>query len=94
MNLDVDDTTSFGPETITLNLTTGDPYYYYVHRYSGSGTLSSSSAQVKVYQGAVLLATFNVPTDQGSGDYWNVFAIENGDLRIKNTVTTSPDTYY
>ncbi len=93
-NLDVDDTTSFGPETITLNLTTGDPYYYYVHRYSGYGTLSSSSAQVKVYQGAVLLATFNVPTDQGSGDYWNVFAIENGDLRIKNTVTTSPDTYY
>lgn len=93
-NLDVDDTTSYGPETITLNSTTDYPYYYYIHRYSGYGTVSSSEAQVKVYQGENLVATFNVPTDQGNGDYWNVFAIVNGKLVIKNTITDSADMNY
>lgn len=93
-NLDVDDVTSYGPETITLNTTTENPYYYYIYRYAGSGTVASSSAQVKVYQGENLVATFNVPTDQGDGDYWNVFAIVNGELVVKNTITSSEDTSY
>lgn len=93
-NLDVDDTSSYGPETITLNTTVDTPYYYYIYRYAGSGTVASSEAQVKLYQGETLVATFNVPTDQGSGDYWNVFAIVNGELVIKNTITSNADTSY
>lgn len=93
-NLDVDDTSSYGPETITLNTTLDNPYYYYIHRYAGSGSVASSEAQVKLYQGETLVATFNVPTDQGSGDYWNVFAIVNGELVIKNTITNSADVSY
>lgn len=93
-NLDVDDTTSYGPETITLNATADTPYYYYVYRFYGSGTLATSEAQVKVYQGGTLIATFNVPTDQGSGDYWNVFAIVNGELIVRNTITSEADTDY
>lgn len=93
-NLDHDDTTSYGPETITLNSTTSKPYYYYVYRYAGSGTVASSGAQVKVYQGETLIKTFNVPTNLGSGDYWNVFAIVDGELIIRNTMTTSAETGY
>jgi len=93
-NLDVDDTTSYGPETITLNVTTDKPYYYYIHRYSSSGTIAASGAQVRVYQGENAVAVFNAPTDQGSGIYWNVFAIVNGNLVIKNTITSSPDLSY
>lgn len=93
-NLDVDDTTSYGPETVTLNATVDAPYYYYVHRYAGSGSLATSEAQVKVYQGGTLIGMFNVPTDQGSADYWNVFAIVNGELVVENTITSYANTGY
>ena len=93
-NLDVDDTTSYGPETITLNTTSSEPYYYGVHKFWGEGSLASSNAQVNLYQGDHLVATFNVPTDQGEDDWWNVFAIKNGELIVKNTITSSPDTTY
>lgn len=93
--LDVDDTSSYGPETTTLNMPTDGPYYYYIYHYGGSGSLATSEAQVKVYQGEVLSATFNVPTDQGNGRYWNVFSIVNGRLYAKNSITTSEaDTLY
>lgn len=93
-NLDVDDTTSYGPETITLNANSSKPYYYYIYRYAGSGTVGTSEAQVKVYQNDTLIAKYNVPTDQGDGDYWNVFAIVNGELIIKNTITNESDLAY
>jgi len=92
--LDVDDTTSYGPETVTLNTTTNKPYYYYVHRYNGNGYISTSDAQVKVYQGDRLVASFNAPTDQGNADYWNVFAIKNGKIISKNTISTNPNISY
>lgn len=93
-NLDVDDTDGYGPETTTLHVVSTETYYYYVYQYSGSGSLLASEAQVKVYQGEKLLATYNVPTDQGRGRYWNVFAIINGKIVTKNTITSSEDTSY
>lgn len=93
-NLDVDDTTGYGPETITLNPTNSAPYYYYIHRWAGSGTVASSEANIKVYQGSTLIAQFNVPTDQGEEDYWNVFAIVNGNLIIRNTITSNAELNY
>ena len=93
-NLDVDDTTSYGPETITLNVNTDKPYYYYIYRYAGSGTVASSEAQIRVYKGETPIAVYNVPTDQGSGDYWNVFAIKSGQIIVKNTITSSADISY
>lgn len=93
-NLDVDDTTSYGPETITLRATTSNPYYYYIYRFAGTGTVASSGAQINVYQGERLITTFNVPTNLGSGDYWNVFAIVDGQLVVRNTITSSAETSY
>lgn len=93
-NLDVDDTTSYGPETITLNVTSSQPYYYYIYKYAGTGTVAASGAQIKVYQGENLVATYNVPTDQGGNNYWNVFAIVDGTLVTRNTITSSAELNY
>ena len=93
-NLDVDDVTSFGPETITLTPNTTTPYYYYIHRYAGSGSIATSGAQIKLYRGDTLLRTFIAPTDQGTADYWNVFAIVNGEIVIKDTISSSADISY
>ena len=93
-NLDHDDTQGNGMETITLNPTSTKPYYYYVYRYAGSGSISTSEAQVKVYSGSNLIATYNAPTDQGSNDYWNVFAIVDGQFIMRNTITSSSETNY
>lgn len=89
-NLDMDDTSGYGPETITINLTNNNKFNYYVYKYSGIGTLSTSEAQVKLYKGNDLLTTYNVPTEQGNGNYWNVFSIDKGNIVGINTITTSP----
>lgn len=93
-NLDYDDTTSYGPEHITLTTTTDQPYYYYIYKFAGSGYLTDSEAQVTVERGNTLVAQFNVPTNGATGRYWNVFAIVNGELVINNTITDSADTSY
>lgn len=93
-NLDVDDTDGYGPETTTLIPSTSSPYYYYIYKFAGSGSISTSGAQIKLYRGDTLIETFNAPTDQGTSDYWNVFSIVNGEIIIKNTITSSEDTSY
>ncbi len=95
-NLDVDDTDGYGPETITLSAGQSTPYYYYIHRYAGNGYISTSEAVIKVYKAGVdePIAKFNVPTNIGNGDYWNVFAIVDGQIVTRNTMTDYPDTAY
>ncbi len=93
-NLDVDDTNGFGPETMTLDPQSGATYYYYVQQYSEDGTLAGSLATVRVYHGSALAATFNVPTDQGSGAVWNVFAVKDGVLVPRRTVTSKAELTY
>ncbi len=86
--LDVDSRRGYGPETITLLPVTDGPYYCYVHRYEGTTkTLSESGATLKLYSGSQLLQTFNVPTGGGDSDYWNVFAIVNGQILTENSMT-------
>lgn len=85
-NLDIDDRSGYGPETITLNDTRGS-YTYSVHKFSGSGTLASSGATVKVYTGdSSHPIVISVPSDV-SGDWWEVFRIENGRVVDINGVT-------
>ena len=93
-NLDVDDTTSFGPEVVTLKAAGNEPYYYYVHHYAGEGTLAASNACIEVYKGSHRLKTYRVPAHGGEGKYWNVFCIQNGRVITKDTITEEPDTSY
>ncbi|MGA7437449.1 MAG: tetratricopeptide repeat protein [Luteibacter sp.] len=79
-NLDVDDTTSYGPETITLERKhEGETYVYSVHDYVDrddprSTELSDSQAKVFVYIGQSLVRTYYVPTEK-QGNLWTVFRV-------------------
>ncbi|MDH7483385.1 MAG: carboxypeptidase regulatory-like domain-containing protein [Spirochaetales bacterium] len=92
--LDVDDTTSYGPETITIYTKRSGEYRYYVHDYSNryasadspSTQLANSGAQVKVYKGANLITTYNVPTNSG-GNCWDVFKLSGNTLTPVNALS-------
>lgn len=91
-NLDVDDTDSYGPETITLQKKRfGETYVYAVHDYINSHNPSSSSlgysqAKVFVYVGQSLVRTYYVPQGQ-RGNLWTVFRITgNGDFQDINSL--------
>ena len=90
--LDVDDTTSFGPETITIERKhDNERYVYAVHNYSegsnqNSTSLSASQAKVFVYVGQTLIKTYYVPQNK-VGNLWAVFAVtETGEFQDFNTI--------
>ena len=77
-NLDHDDTSSYGPETVTINSPQQNSIYtYYVYNYSGGSAdvLKNSNAKVTVAFNNTQ-RTFNIPNE--GGRYWKVFEIENG----------------
>lgn len=92
-NLDVDDTTSYGPETVTVSPPSGAAtlrpgiYRYSVHHYSGSGTIGSSGATVRLTLANGTIYTY-VPTAlsfSGYKDVWTVFELTvaaNGTMYI------------
>lgn len=83
--LDVDDVSSYGPETITITQQSAGTYRYSVHNYSyWNGNLSTSGGRVRVYSGSSQIAEFNVPN--GSGGIWTVFELNGGTLTPINTV--------
>ena len=77
-NLDVDDTDSYGPETVTVNnMNVNEKFSYYVHDYTNSddyntNAMSLSGAKVEVYLGEKNIATYFVPSNQ-EGTLWHVF---------------------
>jgi hypothetical protein len=77
--LDVDDTSSYGPETITMLRLVAGTYRYSVHDYtnrnsSTSTGLANSNATVKLFFHDGQELTFNVPNQPGT--VWNVFEID------------------
>lgn len=97
-NLDVDDTSSYGPETITIPDFSNENYYKYcVTDYTNCSAgncnsldMSYSDACVNVYSSNGLVATFHVPAVR-EGVIWEVFEIRKGDItpiqRYYNNVT-------
>lgn len=82
LDLDVDDTTSYGPETVTIrDPSENDVYRYYVHNYSSKdytsdSGLSNSSAKITLIIGNEIAGVFNVTPNQ-QGVWWHVFDIKN-----------------
>lgn len=89
-NLDVDDVTSFGPETITIvPAGVNGMYRYSVHNYSEQGTggasdptegIAASGAEVRLYDANGLIRTYAAPpaTAANGGldaDTWRVFEL-------------------
>ena len=90
-NLDLDDTTSYGPETTSVYVGVNGTYTYYVHDFSNrnsssSNALSLSGAQVKLYiAGREEPIIYNVPNQPGT--LWKVFSIENGQVTSINEMS-------
>jgi uncharacterized protein YjdB len=86
-SLDVDDTSGFGPETITISQVFAGTYRYYIHHYSGAQTIATSSAVVRVYRGANLLAQFSPPNQPGL--IWYVFDFDGTNVIPVQTISNS-----
>ena len=84
-DLDVDDVSSYGPETVTIKQFSAQDYYKYcvfdftngVRENTQSYELSNSGATVQVYTDQGLAATYHVPTNR-PGVVWEIFEIRNG----------------
>ena len=79
-------------ETTTIEQQVDGVYNFYVHDFTDGGstnstTLSNSSAEVKVYIGNTLAATYNVPTNQ-TGTVWTVFQLSGNNLTPINTLSS------
>ena len=88
--MDLDDTRSYGPETITVEaLETFGGFTFYVHNFtdraefSDAAGLAASGATVRLYHGSKLEATFTVPQNQ-LGTVWNVFTIDSDGVVTAN----------
>ena len=88
--LDRDDQTSFGPETITATLDSdAAPYRYSVYNFTGGAAtvLSRSEATVRVLRGEGVVAEFFVPN--GEGNLWTVFDVVGGEIVPIDTIGTA-----
>ena len=91
--LDLDDTNSYGPETVTITLNgdyikDGDYFSYSVHDFTNRGStdstaLSMSDAVVHVYAGNELVETYVVHKNQ-PGTVWHVFDIYEDGIHTVN----------
>lgn len=99
-NLDVDDISSYGPETMTIQNLEDGSYKYYVADYTNCSQgnynaydMSFSSAKVSVYTKDGLVQVFNVPRNK-AGVIWEVFEIRNKKVvpvqRYYNSIEDKP----
>lgn len=96
-NLDVDDTDSYGPETITINKKEfGKRYRFFIHDYTNrenpeSLEMSRSGAQIYVYVGSSLIKTIDIP-EHTKGNAWHIFDLtENGELVASDAIFRTYD---
>jgi thiol-disulfide isomerase/thioredoxin len=95
VKLDLDDVTSYGPETTTIYLQIPGVYRFSVHNYtnkmsSSSTVLSNSGAQVSVDSGDIHIATFYVPANQ-EGTLWTVFEMDGDTITPINAMSYESD---
>ena len=95
-DLDVDDTTSYGPETMTVRSIADGVYTYYVYNFSSGGNsnnyaLANSGATINIYFGGSASPAYTLHVPNVMGNYWNVFTYNSvtGEFTIVNTVTGS-----
>ncbi|UCE65316.1 MAG: hypothetical protein JSU85_10620 [Candidatus Zixiibacteriota bacterium] len=92
-DLDVDDVTSYGPEHITIWDEFPGTYIYAVYHYSGSGTITTSEADVGVLKPDGTVELFSVPDDITAGDnyWWHVCNIDGttGVIAVVDTIASA-----
>lgn len=93
-SLDVDDTSGYGPETITMTLkadylSNGEFYRYSVYNFSSEASITTSDAIVRLYAGNSLIDTYSVPTTSRTGNVWKVFKISKSGVTKINTIVSA-----
>lgn len=85
--LDVDDTSSYGPETITIAKPLNGKFVYSILNYSKNGVsgLSNSIAKITVITDKGVEKIFNVPLNK-KGYVWNVFEYDGKSIKVINTI--------
>jgi len=89
-SLDLDNTTSFGPETITIGRQFAGVYRYSVHDFDNAGTtgstaLAGSGAKVVLYINGTLAQQFFVPNQPGT--LWTVFELNGSTVTALNRMS-------
>ena len=80
VNLDVDDTDSYGPEIVTLSKLMVGEYHYFVHNYSETSNPGIFGSPIKVELNSPLgTQIFTPATGVGEGLYWSAFKIRVAD---------------
>jgi len=93
-NLDVDDTSSYGPETVTITSLVDGTYRYSVHNFtnqttSGGSGIASSPTKVEIYNHYGLMQSFTAPTFTGNGNTWRVFELVASGTNVSiNSINT------
>lgn len=81
--LDLDDTSGYGPETTTIYDLSGT-YKFRVLDYRRTGTMAAKGATVKVYLPGEPVTTITLDSSSGVEDAWDVCEINQGKLTILN----------
>ncbi len=82
VRLDVDDTSSYGPEKMLFESMFSGNYVVAIYNYSGSPSIMTSQAMVEIQDSAGLpVQAFSVPTE-GAGRWWYVCDIEGSTKAI------------
>jgi hypothetical protein len=96
--LDVDDTSSYGPENISIKQFLAGSYKYSVYNWTGDPAypIKTSGATVRVYRNGVLLKTYYASAASGdsANRWWNVFTYTNGVFTDQNTMVADPGAPY
>jgi hypothetical protein len=83
--LDVDDVTSYGPETTTINTFYPGTYYYSIYNYSGSPDIITSDAFVMAFDQFGPIASISVPIT-GTGLWWHVYEIDDSMITVVDQI--------
>ena len=88
--LDVDVTTGYGPETITITESSPEPYKLYIYNFSTDPSITESNALIQCYSFGEPIFTVSVPAT-GNGEYWHVADIngQTNSYTLVNTVQSS-----
>jgi len=93
VDLDVDATRGWGPETITLSSVSSGIYTYYVYIFTTYASFVGSNALVQVYDSTGNRYSLSVPQTgyNVAWRYWKVFQLDGatGSFTIFNTVVSS-----
>lgn len=90
-SLDLDDTTSYGPETTSICDGSKGPFEFKLHHYSGSSNIGASPTSVELITRNGSRYEFVAPTTgfAGYNDVWNVFKIDSNQVVTRdNTIST------